>query len=66
MPIPQQAHDAETLAALKSGKTIFDAELLKALKRLADSSERLVRYYEKVFEEQPVAMVTKKRGSSDA
>lgn len=37
--IPSQAHDEETLYALKSGKTVYDAELLKVLKRIADALE---------------------------
>lgn len=45
----QQAHDQATLFALKSGKTAYDAELLRQLVRLADACDRLVKYYEKIF-----------------
>lgn len=62
MPIPSQAHDDETLAALKSGKTVYDAAVLRELRRLCNYAERLVQYYEKVFEETK-APVTKGRKS---
>jgi hypothetical protein len=61
--IPSQAHDLETLYALKSGKTIFDAEVLRQLNRLAAAAERLVAYYEKVFEETAAPVTRGKRGS---
>jgi hypothetical protein len=46
---PGQAHEEHTLFALKSGKTPYDAELLRQIVRLADAADRLVKYYEKVF-----------------
>ena len=66
--IPQQCHDPETLAALKSGKTIFDAELLRALKRVANASERLVAYYEQIFDQTatPVTATGRSKRGSDA